>query len=769
MLHPERITALAPEFWQGTQAELKRLTLEVVIEQAGATGTLTKTQCTACLKQIPARLNGHRSGKLTDTQRTLVCQALAKINQSGLIRCAIPPAPVKATRPSVLPDNERQWEAPATARDYLNDTGQMRARPKTSEAAALGLVYSLVQIGYGLEPAISIVSRLRQGDLAPEHGHTLRTPVHYLETGAYVHETVLPLWLRDQFKRVATFNRQHKLVAGRQPGQQWAIHLPEPDKAPATEQEQYRWRFNTLKTILTERHAKQFSAWSAVQGQPVNALLRRLVYFSRALRLTALDKGMEPSFFKQLETLPLPADTPAGLTDFLVPSPAIARGPNARSTTAISKDHQNAPWAVFSSLTGTALPEQDICDTVTADWAQDARFVLRAFTTDLRNDFGHKRVAVHRQKALETMMTRYLDRAERIAPRTSAVYLALLWVRSRLHDKEIAVSTAIQYLNEIVIKGVLDYEEALDLCDWDDEDVETVRLLVLGRRKLSDSTRKNRQDRLGQFLGFCQGCGLLEGATLNKEALAYALTKRRNHVLGLARFDQLQTTITHSAASEAGLVNTLLTMGFYGGLRSGEMLALSLNDIETCGPEIYLCIRSGKTAAARRKIPLHLIAPPRVCEQFREYLETRLAVARTHKAKPQKVAFIGPSGSIEGFARQDIIPTVIGLLQYYVGEEFDMHTLRHGFGTWLMLRAYVLKYPELKSQLLEQQHWVFSGEGEKQLTQLFQWSEGEPLRPGKINLFIHIRKYMGHSHISVLLQNYMHGFGVIHQFLMNRM
>lgn len=199
------------------------------------------------------------------------------------------------------------------------------------------------------------------------------------------------------------------------------------------------------------------------------------------------------------------------------------------------------------------------------------------------------------------------------------------------------------------------------------------------------------------------------------------------------------------------------------------MLALSLNDIETCGPEIYLCIRSGKTAAARRTIPLHLIAPPRVCEQFREYLETRLAVAHKHKAKLKKVAFIGPTGSIDGFDRQDIIPAVIGLLRYYVGQEYDMHTLRHGFGTWLMLRTYAIRYPELKSQLLEQQHGVFSVEGEQRLTQLFQWSEDQPLRQDKIDLLIHIRKYMGHSHISVLLQNYMHGFGVIHQFLMRRM
>jgi hypothetical protein len=133
------------------------------------------------------------------------------------------------------------------------------------------------------------------------------------------------------------------------------------------------------------------------------------------------------------------------------------------------------------------------------------------------------------------------------------------------------------------------------------------------------------------------------------------------------------------------------------------------------------------------------------------------------------VAFIGPNGHVEGFKREEIIPAVIGLLRYYVGAEYDMHTLRHGFGTWLMLRAYALKHPALKLQLLEQQHGVFSVEGEQRLTQLFQWSDDQPLQQDKIDLLIHIRKLMGHSHISVLLQNYMHGFGVIHQFLMSKM
>ena len=107
-------------------------------------------------------------------------------------------------------------------------------------------------------------------------------------------------------------------------------------------------------------------------------------------------------------------------------------------------------------------------------------------------------------------------------------------------------------------------------------------------------------------------------------------------------------------------------------------------------------------------------------------------MAHQYKAKPKKVAFIGPAGLIEGFAREDIIPAVIGLLRYCVGQDYEMHSLRHGFGTWLMLRAYALKYPELKEQLLEQQHVVFSGEGEKRFTQLFQWSEDQPPSPPEL-------------------------------------
>ena len=768
MIYPESVIGVAPAFWERTHDDLKRATLEAVINEAGDTGAITPSQCKKCLRQIHARINGNRPGGLTDSQHSVVCRALEKINQSGLIRCALPPAPVKATRPSVLPDNERQWEAQSIARAYLQDTHCVLTKPKTAETAALSLVYGLVEVGYGLEPAISIACRLRQGDLSPEQNQILHTPVHYLETGKYVHETVLPSWLRKRFKRVAKFNLRKKLVAGRRPNQQWAIHGLEPEPATATEQKRYEWRFNQLKKVLTEHHTERFSAWVTNQQRPVNTLMRRLPYFSRALRLRALARGMEPALYRQLETLPLPADTPAGLADFLAPSPAIGAYPVTGSAV-ITPDHSRAPWAALSSLTGTALAEQDLCHTVSADWAQDAKFLLRAFTTALTNQFGPERLTPGQLKPLAVMLPRYLRQAEKIAPRTSAAYMALLWIGTKLHHREIAVSTAKDYLSQIVINGALEYEAAFDFSDWDDEDVESVRLRVMNRRKLSDSTRQNRQDRLGQFLAFCQAHGLMAEATLEKEKLTYALTKRRNRVLGLAQFDQLQNTLTQSAEPEVALVNTLLTLGFYGGLRSGEMLALTLDDIEVCGPEIYVWIRRGKTPAARRKIPLHLIAPPRVCQQFLEYLDTRRAVARQYKAKPKKVAFIGPTGCVEGFARKEIVPAVIGLLRYYVGQDYEMHSLRHGFGTWLMLRAYALKYPELKGQLLEQQHVVFSGEGEKRFTQLFTWSEDQPLRQDRIDLFIHIRKLMGHSHISVLLQNYMHGFGVIHQFLMRRM
>lgn len=773
MTSPSKITNLNPAFWDGANTDLKRITLDAVIQRAGGTGTLTSAQSKQCLKDIHRKVNGKRPDSLTGVQHNVVCQALARINQTGLIRCAIPPAPIKATRPSVLPDNKQQWEAQDIAHAYLRDIAKQLKKPASAEMAAQALAYGLVMIGYGMEPAISIVSRLRQGDLDPDQNQLLRTPVHYLETGPYFHETVLPPWLRERLQRVARFNLKHKLVAGRNPAQQWAIHVtgPEPDKT--TDQALYQWRFDQIRQRLIDHHAKQFSAWQASQARPAKDLMRRLPYFSRALRLKALPRGVEPALFRQLEALPLPADTPAGLADFLVPSPAIGRCP-AIGSTVNPPNHSRAPWAALSKLTGAPLPQQDICDNVSAEWAQDARFILRELATDLHNRFKpQSKVTGKKLETLNSMVVRYWKKAAHIALGTSTLQLALLWVGTLLYGTDdkapVQVNTATQYLREVIINGVLGYEGAFDLSDWTDEDVENARLWVVNRRRLSDKTRKDRQDRLGQFLTFCQSKGLLEEATLQKDKMAYALTKRRNRVLGLAQFDQLQYTIAHSAEPEAQLINTLLTLGFYGGLRSGEMLALSLYDIEVCGPEIFVSIQRGKTAAARRKIPLHLLAPPRVCEQFLAYLDTRLVVARKHRAKLKKMAFIGPTGSVQGYKREELIPAVIALLRYYVGPEYDMHSLRHGFGTWLMLRAYAVKHPELKTQLLERQHAVFSPEGEKRLTQLFQWTEDKPLLPGKITMFIHIRKLMGHSHISVLLQNYLHAFGVIHQFLMRRM
>jgi hypothetical protein len=112
-----------------------------VINEAGDTGAITPSQCKKCLRQIHVQLNGNRPGGLTDSQHSVVCRALEKINQSGLIRCALPPAPVKAVRPSVLPDNGRQWEAHGIAQTYLQVTERALARPKTAETAALSLVY----------------------------------------------------------------------------------------------------------------------------------------------------------------------------------------------------------------------------------------------------------------------------------------------------------------------------------------------------------------------------------------------------------------------------------------------------------------------------------------------------------------------------------------------------------------------------------------------------------------------------------------------------
>lgn len=768
MLSPELITNVQPDFWQGSNAESKQHILGIVVNHADADRQLNQPQWTACLKTLKKEINATRNGPLSDKQHKLVCQVLSAINRTGLLRCVIPPAPIKATRPSVLPDNPAQWSALEITRAYRKHVNQVLRRADTSIDRALVLFYELVWLGYALEPAVSILSRLRQGDLSGE-GAVLRTPVHYLDSGTYTHETLLPSALCDKFQKLGRFNLKNRHVAGRYPEQQWAIHLPGLDNSVSSDSPQHQKRFDTLKQALTERHSELYKAWAATQSERT-PLLARLGYFSRSLRLNAFANGLEPVFYNQLATLPLPADTPQGLRDFLVPSHQLPLTvAQTRTTPTPNQPPIDASWDALAQVQGRAVSTDDICETLSAHWALDGKFLLREFLSNLINQFGTKRLTKGQLPVLEKMIAVYLVRASQIAPQTSVITLGLLWIASKLHAREIAVSTAKDYTSAIILNGLLDYEAAYDLSDWDDEDVEAATGLIMNRRRLSDSTRSDRQDRVGQFFNYCRSNQLLEEVHFEKEKFAYTATKRRNIVLGLAEFDELQHKIAHSAAPQSELVNTLLTLGFYGGLRAGEMLGLSLEDIQYCGPEIYICVRRGKTVAARRKIPLHLIAPPRVCGQFRHYLENRLALAKREKANRKKVAFVGPEDSIDGFDRQAIMPPVINLLRYYTNKKLDLHTLRHGFGTWLMLRAHALKYPDFKEQLLEQEHAVFSEAGEKRLTQLFQWNEDEPLNKDKIDLFIHIRKVIGHSHISVLMQNYMHGFGAIHQHWLKRL
>ena len=56
MIYPESVIGVALAFWEGTHANLKRATLEAVINEAGDTGAITPSQCKKCLRQIHVQL-----------------------------------------------------------------------------------------------------------------------------------------------------------------------------------------------------------------------------------------------------------------------------------------------------------------------------------------------------------------------------------------------------------------------------------------------------------------------------------------------------------------------------------------------------------------------------------------------------------------------------------------------------------------------------------------------------------------------------------------
>lgn len=703
---------------------------------------------------------------------------------------------LKPFRPSVLPNMPEKLMYQQLAVDYVMHYFSIKFTPKNNEQALLWVYYQLVFHGYGMLPALSILTHLKQADLAQDEMSLFRTPVHYLEQGPYFHETALPQPLKEVFNKLARLNRSRHWIKGHGQSQQFAVMQAIGD--PKTlNRENCELRFNQLKEILESEHALFIELMTNPMDieKPINevpTVLRKLKTFSQRLRENRL-LDLPPVIFDHLDRLPLPSEASGGLQIFLkkfnIPEYQLTHPHHRPVHVHYDGDAQDNIDLEGENI--SCLPQDD---TDEIEWFIAAKRIIDQFLDWLK--IREKRYKTFPSKDFHELKSEIEKRcieACQYCPPESAAVIGLQWIGWMLTkdntqgkgSKRISIPTAREYLTSVVRNGLLDLDNAFDLSEWSPSDIEIASAALCERKRgkidprlrkrsneLADNTLQKRQIVFKSFLKFSCHQDFIDSKYLDLSVSSdYRISIKRNDLLSLHEFDQLLYSLKRSVSEINTIASIVAILAFYGGLRSGEIRRLTLNDIMINRTEVWILIRHGKSAAARRKIPLHSLAPPDVTDRIKHYFSERQTMAIQQQPQkrnqsvsflrePNKVAFLGPAGSTLGISKSDL-SKVIGVLRFYACVDLDIHTLRHSFATWLCIRAVLLQYPAGLTLLKEEGHLLFSPEAKQRFLTLFQLSKGSVLKPGNIDLFIHCRKMIGHSHISVTVEHYLHAFGLL--------
>lgn len=730
------------------------------------------------LRYLESTLVGKEGNRLSYKGHNQLTKIIKKINRCGILRCAKPVAPKKPPNSSVLPENIRLFQNMDKVDEYLAYIwdGGIRHIADKDDRYHLIWYYSLIESLYNDETSFSIMVRMKSTGLMEEE---LVTPVHLLENQDYYHHTILPLKPRFIMYSYYEYQRLRNEKSIKSKGK-WAIVLntqnhPVPSliDGDPNAQKYYQERSKELEKKLKNNHRflvrKMFE--DSGQANDIPSELLSLVRFSDMVRSRLIfDPGIEPFFFNILGKPPFPADDRLGGFHRVLSIPEKYQSLGFISDPYRSQGKQeDVDQKTYIVLGNEKRSFEKVDEDLYIDhrWAANARDHLKKVRKEISARFGNSEYCSASKKELfhryiENEIQRALESGARAS---SAHVLGLRWICYEFTTRNFTAGTAKEYMNNFLRDLLFSppFESAVDMQYWDDSDISE-----LEQRIENVKSKNKRISNMRSFLGFCQLHEMLRNASMDFTSVGYTSFVRRNRIIGLHEFDRLIESI-EGEKRHVLLVRCILIMAFYGGLRASEILELSLNDVYIYENECYIDIRKGKSFSAAREIPLHYFAPQHLVNYIKEYQSVRLSELKKMGEKNlNKVAFMGPQGEPDVYTRDAVLTPIIRFLQDFMGERMDLHTLRHGFVSWLMLRWYAGRYPDFEDMLLEQGHVNFDAENKQRFFRFFNVYDGESLPTEDETIMYHLMKVAGHADTSSIKNHYLHAFGAIHVHLMYR-
>ena len=397
-----------------------------------------------------------------------------------------------------------------------------------------------------------------------------------------------------------------------------------------------------------------------------------------------------------------------------------------------------------------------------SDWCLRAKDLLRRMCSELQENIAERVQPSTRRLALDIIEASRTE-ALGFSPEDSALVLAVEYARYKLVEEgKIKTRTLRNYLDRCIINGFLSNPNSFSLLDWHVEDFVDNFEERIDRAgpKLKKYSRANIEDAYSQFFRFLS-------RRLHMPELRRAVT-RKEHQHGAGQWQLISASamdihirrLLSEDSSPARQTGLAIALGFYAGLRASEVRGLTLRSVVFSErlPNIDVEIGRGKSANARRRIPLDKLAPRYVQRELVAYWDTRRKQAGGRRLPA--VALFGPDESSRGLAYDAVIRAARASLQKHFGRSVSFHTLRHCFCSFLFLRWYQLNHPDLVEDLRDAAHELHQPEAQQALGRYFACILGESgtTRPCD---FVSMIKLTGHASPNILFTVYVHSAYVV--------
>ncbi|AXY43943.1 hypothetical protein [Halomonas sp. JS92-SW72] len=711
-----------------------------------------------------------QSYRLADCRRR-VTDVLEALN--GLPHChnVLPTTPQPLHRPTAMPQRGEQLQDIEEAKALRSGIVTWCRESEHPDGWLLTLALSLgARLGMGERVIVSTLAMLRHDMVAQDTWLSIPTqPIELPQVGRYALRVPHDVW-----QALRAIRRRARSQA--------------PDTLLLFSEQEALKPLAKREAALRQRLNKAFEAYQKAARRDVALLTPRHCQtwyaLARAARYLPVFAKVPPLWATLLTRYPLPTSTtrtllgtsrrqdePDTLNATRVKMPVVVQAPEALTREAGSWERQEA-----------SLPE---------DWSRQLKNIINQCLNAVLSEVGTPYSKASHRREVERIIVRYQRHVTRLTSTdTSYVHLLLDWAYDLLCcQKSVKWKTVRTYLSRLSHMSILDNPDILDLQEWDDDTIEDIQLTLLHENRLEASTRADTLMLLRRFFAFCTELGLLEGLHLPQANIDVPMSTLRTEIISPRDAELLWKQLTYAGVtgSTQQMYALIMALGCYGGLRISEVASLTLQDIQIepwvtfsddfmseATPDIapmegttacWIIVKGGKTPAARRRIPLHVLACRDVIPILNDWIQERRR--QCPKVPLDNIALFGPRGQPDAYRKEAIGQAILPILKDGLGKRIDFHSLRHAAVSWVLLRLHAAQHHDFADRLAYRFDELFQLERCQEILDHFCSAEGkETLQRG--NLYEVVAKWIGHRHSGTTLLHYAHTLSIIHSDILTR-